>query len=263
FTYTPADDFTGSDSFEYVVSDGAATVNGLVTLVVSNTAPDAQSDSYGTRVDQTLTVNAADGILANDSDDDGDSLTVSLIDGPDSGTLTLNGDGSFQYIPATGFLGRDQFRYQLNDGLADSVIRTARIGVFATSLESVDDSAVVSHDQSLSIPVQENDFNENAATVTVVLDSAPTNGTATVETDGTVTYVPNAGYTGSDAFRYHLDTGTATTATTTVSISVVNSTPVAFQRRFDGVHDAALSISAADGLLSDYRDDDGDAVTAA
>src|SRR6266850_1176965 len=76
-------------------------------------------DSYTTPEDTTLTVNAT-GVLANDSDVDGDPLNAVLVSGPTHGTLTLNSDGSFSYTPALNYNGPDSFTYKANDGQADS-----------------------------------------------------------------------------------------------------------------------------------------------
>jgi len=81
-----------------------------------NHAPVANPDSYTTQQGQTLQVSAANGVLANDTDQENDPLTAQLLSGPADGTLTLNADGSFVYTPNTGFSGTDSFSYQARDG---------------------------------------------------------------------------------------------------------------------------------------------------
>src|SRR5205814_352996 len=124
FSYTPAANYHGTDSFTYKANDGQAdsgiaTVNIAITAV--NDAPVAVNDSYTTAEDTTLNVAAA-GVLANDSDVDGDSLSAVLVSQPTHGTLTLNSDGSFSYTPAANYHGTDGFTYKANDGQADSGI---------------------------------------------------------------------------------------------------------------------------------------------
>ena len=80
-----------------------------VTVAGTNSAPVAADDSYTTDQGTTLTV-AAPGVLANDTDADGDALTASLVSGPAHGQLTLNANGSFGYVPAAGYSGPDSFR---------------------------------------------------------------------------------------------------------------------------------------------------------
>jgi len=74
----------------------------------------AVDDTYSVNEDTTLTVNAP-GVLGNDSDVDGNSLSAVPVSGPSHGTLTLNGDGSFSYSPAANFNGTDSFTYKAND----------------------------------------------------------------------------------------------------------------------------------------------------
>src|SRR5437773_12074116 len=84
-------------------------------------------DSYTTPEDTTLTV-IAPGVLANDGDVDGDPLTAIVVSNPTHGSLTLNNDGSFTYIPALNYNGPDSFTYKANDGQADSAPATVKIG---------------------------------------------------------------------------------------------------------------------------------------
>src|SRR5258706_9097058 len=93
-----------------------------VTLEVNslNDTPVAVNDEFTTDEDTALSVNAASGLLGNDTDADGDSLTASLVDGPAHGTLTLHPDGSFQYTPDANFNGVDGFSYVVNDGTTNS-----------------------------------------------------------------------------------------------------------------------------------------------
>ncbi len=93
-----------------------ATVTINVTPV--NDAPVAAPDSCTIDEDTTLTVPAS-GVLANDSDADGDTPTAVLVSGPSHGTLTLNADGSFAYTPNANFNGTDSFIYTPNDGQVD------------------------------------------------------------------------------------------------------------------------------------------------
>ena len=86
-----------------------------------NSAPVAADDSYSTTPNTALTISApANGVLANDTDADGDPLTAVSYTDPSHGTLAHNADGTFTYTPAAGFQGSDSFAYSANDGYADS-----------------------------------------------------------------------------------------------------------------------------------------------
>src|SRR5213076_2251327 len=83
--------------------------------------------------DTPLTVMAAAGIVANDTDIDGDTLSAMLVSGPANGSLTLNTDGSFTYTPNANFNGTDSFTYKVNDGAADSNVATVTLTVTAVN----------------------------------------------------------------------------------------------------------------------------------
>ena len=118
--YTPTNNFNGTDNFTYTVTDGTVTDTAAVTLTViaTNDAPVAVVDTYTTTVGITLTVLVAQGVLSNDTDvDTGDTLTAIKVSDPISGSLTLNPDGSFTYVPNTGFIGIDTFIYRAEDSI--------------------------------------------------------------------------------------------------------------------------------------------------
>jgi hypothetical protein len=84
---------------------------------VTNGAPTAVADSYSVLSSGTTVISATGGVLGNDSDPEGDTLTASLVSGPAQGSLTLNSDGSFSYTPGGGFAGTDSFSYLAADGV--------------------------------------------------------------------------------------------------------------------------------------------------
>jgi hypothetical protein len=123
-TYKPAKNFNGIDTFSYVTNNGVsnsapATVRIRVTPV--NDAPVAKADSYQATENQALDVKAP-GVLKNDTDADGDTLSVDLTQTvqPKHGTLDLRPNGGFSYVPKKGFSGQDQFSYVATDGVTTS-----------------------------------------------------------------------------------------------------------------------------------------------
>ena len=131
FTYTPTASFYGVDTFTYRANDGLANSNLAtvdITITPVNDPPLALDDSYNTQVDLPLVVTGP-GVLLNDTDVENDPLTAVLDSGPSHGTLVLNADGSFNYIPAAGFIGVDTFTYHANDGMDDSNIATVQITI--------------------------------------------------------------------------------------------------------------------------------------
>jgi uncharacterized repeat protein (TIGR01451 family) len=130
-TYTPAADFSGADSFTYTITDGAlgdtATVH--VTVNPVNDAPQALDDELATNQDTPGAVN----VLANDSDPEGDALTVTTpAPTAQHGTVVCASSGSCTYTPASGFSGSDAFDYGLGDGNGGS--DTGRVTVTVNAL---------------------------------------------------------------------------------------------------------------------------------
>jgi len=120
YTYSPLAGFSGTDTFGYTVTDGnggfsSATVT-MMVVGTTNTPPVANNDSVTTDQDVPVTLMAST-LLANDSDADGDALSILSIDTTSSngGSITDNGDATFTYTPAAGFSGTDSFTYSITD----------------------------------------------------------------------------------------------------------------------------------------------------
>src|SRR3954447_322130 len=210
--YTPAVDYTGSDSFLYTVSDGLLTSSAVVTVSVrfGNVPPVANSDFYSVNEDTTLIVPAATGILQNDTDADNDPLSASLLTGPAHGVLVLNGSGAFTYAPAPNYVGPDAFTYRASDGRATSEPATVQLDVRQVNDPPVSepdaDTAVINEALHIAAPgALANDHDgeaEDPAPPHAQLVAAPVNGTLTLNSDGSFDYAPNADFLGIDQFAY-------------------------------------------------------------
>lgn len=129
FTYDPEPDYGGPDSFTYRAFDGAGySEQTQVSIWVGEDPPVAGADSYSMDRYSTLVV-AAPGILANDSDPQGDSLSAVLESGVATGTLALSGDGSFTYTPPDSLTGLVTFTYRAADATYTSEPATVTIDV--------------------------------------------------------------------------------------------------------------------------------------
>ena len=130
-TYMPVLDYNGPDSFTFTVNDGQATsAPATVSIAVSavNDPPTGRTDNYQTAVNRRLVVRKP-GVLKNDTDPDGDSLTAMLVTTTPNGSLTFLTDGSFTYVPRAGFDATDGFTYEVSDGKASSGPVTVTITV--------------------------------------------------------------------------------------------------------------------------------------
>jgi VCBS repeat-containing protein len=194
-----------------------------VVIGSPNHAPSAVGDSYSTAEDTTLNVSTP-GVLSNDSDPDGDTMTAQLATGPSHGTLTLNSDGSFSYTPAANYNGTDSLTYKASDGKGGEATATVSITVNAVNDAPVanNDSATVDAGVTVGVDVLANDtdVDNTNAQLSVSSFTQPANGAVTKNADGTLDYTPNAGYNGTDSFTYKASDGTAESNEATVTITV-------------------------------------------
>lgn len=273
FTYTPDAAFVGTDSFTYVITDGL-TVSEPATVSIEVTdfdpdAPVANPDSYSTDPGQTLTVAEADGVLSNDTDPNGATLITSLITQPTNGTLTLNRDGSFVYIPDAGFEGTDSFRYVAMNVALVSPVTTVTIAVTDMNANPVanDDNYTVFEDETLTIDavsgVLANDTDSDGDVLTAAIVTQPSNGTVTLAADGSFEYTPTANFNGSDSFTYRAsDSSLSATATVTIGVAAVDDPPTVVDDSYDIDFETSRTVAAIDGVLSNDVDNDGDTLTA-
>jgi hypothetical protein len=183
-----------------------------------NRDPVAVDDSGTTVHDTAVTVQ----VLANDSDADGDALTVAGV------TLAANGTASFDgstvtYVPDAGFVGTDSFDYTVDDGFGGSATATVTVEVTNEAPVAVNDVYSTPFETPLTVPapgVLGNDSDLDGDALTAVQQSAPTNGTATLNADGSFTYTPSLGFTGTDSFVYRASDGIVASADATVTINV-------------------------------------------
>jgi hypothetical protein len=131
FTYTPNAGYVGTDSFKYRA--GLLGAQATVTLTISNAAPVARSDAYSGPARTTLSV-PAPGVLINDTDADGDTLTVIVVDdGGISGSINLSSNGRLVYSPGGGFSGTATLTYRVSDGITTSNTTTVSLTIAAAS----------------------------------------------------------------------------------------------------------------------------------
>ena len=127
-TYTPNSGFIGTDSFDYVVSDGQGgldTARVTVQVLEPNQPPSAADDDASTNEDNSVTID----VLANDSDPDGDALTVSDVTQGMHGSVEINIDSTVTYTPNADFFGADSFKYYINDGNGGTDSATVHVDV--------------------------------------------------------------------------------------------------------------------------------------
>jgi len=226
----------------YRTSDHDAVVLGLDLYA----PPHANDDTATTPEDTPVTVS----VLSNDTDPNGDTLSVTAVTQGANGSVAINPDNTVTYTPDANFNGSDSFTYMISDGHGGTDTATVNVTVTAVNDAPVanDDTATTNEDNAATISVLTNDTDVDGDSLIVSGVTQPTNGTAGINLDGTVTYTPNANFNGSDSFTYTISDGNGGTATANVNITVnpVNDAPVCVSPQSGSTNeDTALNGSVA------------------
>jgi VCBS repeat-containing protein len=233
--FDPTADYNGAASIRIVSRDMGSSGSGgeqvdddtvNITVAAVNDFPVAADDEFSIDEDNTLTVSAGGGLLANDSDIGGDTLSVISVTGTTSGTLSLNVDGSFVYTPDADFNGTDTFTYRATDGSLQSETRTVTLTVNPVNDVPVsnDESFVMDQLTVLKLDAADgvliNDVDVEADALQAILVDSPENGKLVLNADGSFTYTPTATFFGEDSFTYRANDGSANGTLATVRITV-------------------------------------------
>ncbi len=275
YVYTPPAGFTGDDSFEYTICDNGNPALCDTAIVVITVAPDtgnitvANDDAYNSTPGATVSGN----VLDNDSDPEGDMQTVSTtpVDDVDNGTLVLNADGTFSYVPNDGFIGTDSFVYSVcDDGTpqaCDQATVYITVGGAGNTTDAENDINNTFADTSVSGNVLTNDTDAEGDTQTVTTTTVTTAQGVVVTIDpatGEYEYTPPTGYVGEDSFEYTVcdDGNPQACDTATVYIEVLpiggpdNEAPIANADTAGTEQDTPVN----GNVLSNDFDPDGDPI---
>ncbi len=217
-----------------------------MVVIVTSRPPSAQDDSYTTYKNTPLNV-AAPGVLGNDSDPDGDPLTAVLVSPPSQGSLTLNANGSFTYTPPAGWSGTTTFTYKARDvDGAESNVATVTITVQNRAPTAQNDSYTTYKNTPLNVAapgVLGNDSDPDGDPLTAVLVSPPSQGSLTLNANGSFTYTPPAGWSGTTTFTYKArDVDGAESNVATVTITVLNRAPIAEDDAYSTLQGRTLNV---------------------
>jgi gliding motility-associated-like protein len=281
YTYTPVTGFVGVDSFTYVIcDDGVPSLCDTATVYItvigeptdSNDAPIANNDVYITFVNTPI----AGSVGNNDFDVDGDSLTFTVINPTNNGSLngTFNPTtGTFTYTPDSGFIGIDTFFYTACDplGLCDTAMVVIEVlsdnnGNDNDPPYAADDAFITDMNTVVIGNILPNDSDPNGDSIvvnTIPITQPINGGTVTIAPDGTMIYTPLANYVGPDQFTYSIcDTlGLCDTATVYITIlpvptPITNNPPVAVL----DINMTFVDIAVSGSVLTNDFDIDGDSI---
>ena len=242
-TFTPTPGFVGVATFKYQVCDnGTPSLCSTATVTINvtppstfvNVAPVAVKDATTTPINTTVSGNAK----TNDTDANvGQTLTYATtpVTNPLRGSITILADGAYTYTPQAGFVGLDSAQYRVCDNGTPSLCATAWIVIEVTPLGVNNNmSPVLSKDNAATttampviINVRGNDYDPNIGQtlgLPTIVGAVP-NGTATVNPDGTITFIPALGFTGTTTFTYQVCDNGFTSLCSSTTATIVISTP--------------------------------------
>ena len=255
-TYTPESNYSGPDSFAFMVNDGAMDSNTVtISLAIEaiNDPPKANHQSVMTRLDRSAL------IALTGSDVDSDKLQYSIIAQPEHGSLVFGSDfdtsGELTYTPDSNFVGTDSFTFVLNDGIVDSAPATVSVNLTPNHIPVAEIQSVTTPEDT---PVVINlvGTDPDGDTVVYGVVTVPSHGGLS-GTAPNLTYMPNKNFSGPDSFTFKVNDGTNDSEITTVSIAVTpaNDPPVASNIDLSAMEDIPILVTLV-GI-----DPDGDSLT--
>jgi VCBS repeat-containing protein len=257
FTYAPAANYTGSDSFTFTATAGGDTSNTAtiaVTVTPVNDPPIAQNGS-----NSVFTGASVSGTLVA-TDIDSPSLTYAIVANGTKGTavVTNASTGAYIYTANAGASGIDSFTFRANDGSLISADATVTVTITTNRPPTANNGSLATQeDKSGSGTLSAADLDGNRLTFTIVSNGSKGTATITNASTGRFSYVPNPNANGSDTFRFKTNDGVADSnvATVTVTITAVNDAPVAPNANYTTTRNTALTATAVG------TDVDGDQLT--
>ena len=274
-TFVPTPGFIGNAIFKYFVCDNGTPSlcdSATVTIVVypnpnqANIAPVAINDVFPVLLNTPFTGTVA----TNDYDQNaGQILTYSQTTSPLHGAVTLLSNGQVSFVPTTGFVGVDSFKYQVCDNGTPVLCATATVIfnitapiVSPTNVAPVatDDVAATFTNTPVTINIKANDYDPNGSQTltTPVIIGTPVGGTAVINPDGTLTFTPTTGFTGTATVVYQVcDNGTPVLcdlATVTINVTA----PPALANRPPNAGNDAMTTPLNTPLSSSVATNDSD-----
>ncbi|MET2955867.1 Ig-like domain-containing protein, partial [Vibrio harveyi] len=255
--FTPAEDFNGEATVTYVVTDGALTDEATVTVTVNpiNDAPVAVNDTVTTDEDTAVTID----VLANDSDPENDTLTITAASVPaEQGTVTIV-DGKLVFTPAENFNGDATISYTISDGqLTDDATVAVTVNPVNDAPVAVDDTVTTDEDTAVTIDVLANDSDPENDQLTITNASVPAEQGTVAIVDGKLVFTPAENFNGDATISYTISDGQLTDdATVAVTVNPVNDAPVAVDDTVATDEDTAVTID----VLANDSDPENDTLT--
>ncbi|MGH9877708.1 MAG: Ig-like domain-containing protein, partial [Nitrososphaerales archaeon] len=272
--YTPYIDFFGINTFMFRVNDTNTSFSNNATVTINVTAvndpPVANDDSVTISEDSVVTldvmVSVVTSVLANDTDVDGDTLTIIEIPIPaENGTAVINGTQTgITYTPFGNFTGPDSFDYKISDGNGGNATATVSVNVTQMNDAPVANNINYTTPEDIPVEIDLTGSDEEQSELEFTIVTPPENGTLGTITqsvdDASVLYTPNANFFGTDSFTFMVNDTAALaidTAAVNITITAVNDPPIAD----DDIVTIEGNSAATLDILANDDDDDGDTLT--
>ena len=218
FTVFPSQTYEASNYWVDVVFEPASTS--------TNTPPVASNDSAATNEDTVLRLAPAS-LLANDSDADGDALSIASVGGASNGSVALSAS-EVVFTPQANYNGPASFTYTLSDGKGGSATAAVAVTVAAVNdapLASADSGFTTPAGTALTIPAasllgNDSDVDNSNSALSIASIGGASNGSVVLDAQKNPVFTPNAGYSGPASFTYTATDGAATSNPATVSLTV-------------------------------------------
>ncbi|MCR4377239.1 MAG: tandem-95 repeat protein, partial [Rhodospirillales bacterium] len=269
WTLTPDGEWSGNIALSYYVTDGAMSASAHANVMVKtvNDAPLVQQDFLATFEDTALIVSAAE-LIANDSDPEGNALTLVSVGGAMNGTVSCSGAEGIRFTPDVNFNGTASFEYTVWDGTTGLNTQTVLVDVTplndapdtnADSVVGVEDTALILSPASLL----GNDSDLEGDALEIVGIGGALNGTVSLDGDGNVVFVPDADFNGAASFEYTASDGNGGETTQAVMVDIFGTpdAPVVTASTVLSVNEDVTFIVTEAELLSNVSDPDGDTVS--
>ncbi len=217
FSYTPALNYAGNDTFSFTASNSAGTSSpATVTILLSpaNNPPVADNIVFSVNEDSVYS-----GTLSA-TDTDGDNLIYSLVAQPHNGTVAISSSGTFTYIPGHGISGTDSFTFKVSDGSSDSNTAQVNVTIQHVNKAPIAQNRSFSVDQGVPYSGQLVATDENGDVVHFSIATAPEKGNLLLDDNGSFTYTPDTDALGADLFTFVATDGTAASDQGTINILI-------------------------------------------
>jgi cysteine-rich repeat protein len=254
-TFQPESNYVGPASFGYTVSDGTDTASAVVSITVTavNDAPLAVADVRTGTEDVVITLTASS-LLANDSDVEGSTLTLTGVGNATNGTVSLSGP-SVVFTPTANFSGTAGFEYTVSDGsLTDTGRVTVNVAAVNDPPVATDDTSSTAEDTPLTLAdaaLLLNDGDPDGPSLSVTTVGNSVNGTVS-RSLGVITFTPSANFAGTASFEYSVGDGTSSdVGLVTVTVTAVNDAPLAVDDVRTTAEDTALILTSANLTTND------------